>query len=127
MKNSILTFTFGFCSVLFLLSNISCTSMKTLDNRATAFVNHWKGKSLEEFVKANPDIHPFEVIDLGMGKRRHVFSYREPTNPTEILYNFGNTGRRAYVTRFIYLFVNQQGIIYDASWQTKLNGYRRTQ
>lgn len=120
MKSSILMFIFGICGVVFLLSNISCTSMKTLDNRATIFVNHWKGKSLEEFVKANPDINPFEVIDLGMGRRRHVFSYREPTNPDGVAYRLATSDSRAYVARFIYLFVNEQGIIYDASWQRKI-------
>ena len=120
MKNSILTFTFGICSVVLLLSIVSCTSMKTLDNRANVFVDHWKGKSLEEFVKSNPDIDPFQVVDLGMGKKRYVFRYQEPLTANEMAYSMITSDHQSRLIRFIYLFVNKRGIIYDASWQRKL-------
>ena len=80
------------CSVFMLLNLTSCTSMKTLDLRADAAVQHWKGKPLEEFVKANPEIDVFQVVDLGGGKkttrlsiprtfdssRTHIQSFRRP-------------------------------------------------
>ena len=103
-----------------LLAIVGCTSMKTLDVRANTFVNSWKGKSLEDFVKSNPDIDPFEVIDLGMGKRRHVFRYRESLTSEEFAYSILTDNPQAKLVRFIYLFVDHRGIIYDATWQRKI-------
>ena len=105
---------------LFLIVTSSCTSMKTLDIRADAFVNHWKGKSLEAFVKSNPEIDPYQVIDLGRGNRRHVFRYREDLTAEELTYAIVADDPDAQLVRFIYLFVNADGIIYDATWQRKL-------
>ena len=102
------------------LAIVGCTSMKTLDVRANTFVNSWKGKSLEDFVKSNPDIDPFEVIDLGMGKKRHVFRYRESLTSEELAYSILTDNPKAKLVRFIYLFVDNRGIIYDATWQRKI-------
>ena len=102
------------------LAIAGCTSMKTLDVRANTFVNSWKGKTLEDFVKSNPDIDPFEVIDLGMGKRRHVFRYRESLTSEEFAYSILTDNPQAKLVRFIYLFVDDRGIIYDATWQRKI-------
>ena len=94
--------------------------MKTLDTRADVFVNYWTGKSLEAFVKSNPEIDPYQVVDLGRGKKRHVFRYREPPTPEEWTYAIVASDPNAQLIRFIYLFVNEHGIIYDATWQRKL-------
>lgn len=107
-------------SVLFLMVISGCTSMKTLDIRADMFVNHWKGKSLEAFVKSNPEIDPYQVIDLGRGNRRHVFRYREDLTAEELTYAIVADNPDARLVRFIYLFVNADGTIYDATWQRKL-------
>ena len=94
--------------------------MKTLDTRADTFVNHWKGKSLEEFVKSNPEIDPFQVVDLGMGKKRYVFRYKEDLTTEELTYAALTGDADSELVRFIYLFVNRSGVIYDATWQRKL-------
>ena len=107
-------------SILILLSITSCVSMKTLDARADAFVNHWKGKSLEDFVKSNPEIDPFQVVDLGMGKKRYVFRYQEDLTGELLTYTVLTGDAESEIIRFIYLFVNRSGVIYDATWQRKL-------
>lgn len=107
-------------SILILLNISSCVSMKTLDARADAFVNHWKGKSLENFVKSNPEIDPFQVVDLGMGRKRYIFRYREDPTAEEFTYAVLGGHPEAELIRFIYLFVNKSGIIYDATWQRKI-------
>ena len=109
------------CSFFMLLNITACTSMKTLDMRANAAVNHWKGKSLEEFVKANPEIDVFQVVDLGGGKKRHVYRYQEPLTAQELTYSM--LSKNAKLIRFFYLFVDKNGMIYDASWQRKLVEY----
>ena len=107
------------CSVFMLLNLTSCTSMKTLDLRADAAVQHWKGKPLEEFVKANPEIDVFQVVDLGGGKKRHVYRYQEPLTAQELTYSLLEDPN-AKLIRFIYLFVDKNGKIYDATWQRKI-------
>lgn len=93
--------------------------MKTLDLRADEVIKHWKGKPLEEFVKANPEIDVFQVVDLGGGKKRHVYRYQEPMTAEEFTYGI-LSDPNARLIRFIYLFVNRDGMIYDATWQRKL-------
>ncbi|MDE0314641.1 MAG: hypothetical protein OXM61_07050 [Candidatus Poribacteria bacterium] len=107
------------CSIFILLNFTSCTSMKTLDLRADEAVKYWKGKHLEEFVKANPEIDVFQVVDLGGGKKRHVYRYQEPLTAQELIYGL-LANPNAKLIRFIYLFVDRNGKIYDATWQRKL-------
>ena len=92
--------------------------MKTLDLRANQAIKYWKGKTLEEFVKANPEIDVFQVVDLGGGKKRHVYRYQEPMTAEEFTYGV-LSNQNAKLIRFIYLFVDKDGMIYDASWQRK--------
>ena len=51
--------------------------------------------------------------------RRHVFRYRADLMAEELTYAILADNPEARLVRFIYLFVNADGIIYDATWQRK--------
>ena len=111
--------TFLFTLLIGITTLGGCSSMKALDQQATAVTNYWKGKTLEEFVKQNPNIDPFQVIDLGLGKKRHMYRYREKLTANEVGAGL-LIGADARVYRFIYLFVDEKGVIYDATWERRL-------
>ena len=106
-KLLIITFLFG------------CASMQTLDLQANAFVNYWKGKTLEEFVRTYPNLSPSQTIYLGGGKARHVYAWREDITAESMTAGL-LMGANQDVYRFVYLFVDAQGIIYDATWAKRL-------
>ena len=97
---------------------IGCASMQTLDRRANTFVNSWKGRTLEEFVRVNPNLSPFQTIYLGGGKARHVYVWREDITAESMAAGL-IAGANQDLYRIVYLFVDAQGIIYDATWEKK--------
>ena len=93
-----------------------CASMKTLDIQANYFVNSWKGKTMEEFVRVNPNLNPFQTINLGGGKSRHVYAWREDITTQSVVAGM-IAGKNQDLYRIVYLFVDSQGVIYDATWE----------
>ncbi len=113
MKNIYITIFILLFVIAFLFG---CTSMHTLDIQANNFVNSWKGKTLEEFVRVNPNLNPFQTINLGGGKSRHVYAWREDMTTESVVAGMV-AGKNQDLYRIVYLFVDSQGIIYDATWE----------
>lgn len=107
-----------FICLLVIAFLFGCASMHTLDLRANNFVNSWKGKTLEEFVRVNPNLNPFQTINLGGGKSRHVYVWREDITTQSVVAGM-IAGKNQDLYRIVYLFVDAQGVIYDATWEKK--------
>ena len=102
------------CRALFLIIIISicgCAASKSTLAKEEQHINNilksWEGKSVEEFVSANPHV---ESLDLGGGKVRYT-TYYTPSHNVEYFIFF-----LRYRHYELYFFVNPSGIIYNTSW-----------
>lgn len=70
-------------------------------------LNSWEGKTVEAFVKANPQV---ESLDLGGDKVRYTTYYVPPNNYEYYVI----VGRYRYYA--LYFFVDPSGIIYETAY-----------
>lgn len=92
------------------------------DNELQSILNNWIGSSIEDFLDANPNVQ--NPIPIGNGRFRYTLIHNVDTD-AEVLTAFANalstTGPKTYRQDFyyVYVFVNEYGIIYKANYERK--------
>ena len=116
----LLVIIFALCvSLLF----VGCAAHTVQDDfRVGVKAKSWLDQSIEKFLDANPDIK--DPMPIGNGNYRYTYVHDINTD-MEVFAAFASTpSRPTYRDDFyhIYLYVNQEGIIYKVNWQRKTVG-----